>query len=63
MKHLFLIAALLGAGPLCAQEAPLPEAAQQAQIVLLGEIHDNPHHHARQAAYAPSLTCLPASAA
>ena len=56
MKHLLLIAALLGAGPLCAQDGPVPEAALQAQIVLLGEIHDNPHHHARQAAYVARLS-------
>lgn len=56
MKHLFLIAALLGAGPALAQQAPLPESAQQAQIVLLGEVHDNPHHHAKQAAYVSALS-------
>lgn len=34
------------------QEAELPDilaAAQSAQIILLGELHDNPGHHSRQA--------------
>jgi uncharacterized iron-regulated protein len=42
-------------GPLqaSAQSADLPEilvSAQGAQVVILGELHDNPGHHARQAA-------------
>jgi uncharacterized iron-regulated protein len=42
----------LGAGPLAAEPASLPDiltTAHDAQIVVLGEVHDNPGHHARQA--------------
>ncbi len=31
------------------------EAAQDAQIVILGEVHDNPHHHMAQAAAVAAL--------
>lgn len=49
---LFLVA-LLGAVPLVAQ--PVPDQMAQARIVLLGEVHDNPQHHATQAAFVAGL--------
>lgn len=35
--------------------AEIPEEARQAQIVVLGELHDNPAHHARQAQWVTDL--------
>ncbi|WP_299417529.1 ChaN family lipoprotein [uncultured Sulfitobacter sp.] len=35
--------------------AEIPQAAFDAQIVVLGEQHDNPDHHARQAAWVAAL--------
>lgn len=35
--------------------AEIPDAAQKAQVVVLGEQHDNPDHHARQAAWTAAL--------
>lgn len=46
---ILLMAALCGAVEVCAQE--VPANMQNAQIVYLGEVHDNPVHHERQAAY------------
>lgn len=48
----------LSAGNAAAQEAGLSEianAARMAEIVVLGEIHDNPGHHMRQAAVLDAL--------
>ena len=45
MRTLALIAAIW-AYPIVAQ--PLPEAAATADVVVLGEVHDNPAHHERQ---------------
>lgn len=42
MKHVFLLIALLSPWPLAA-------GSFDADIVVLGEVHDNPAHHARQA--------------
>ena len=42
-------AALVAAASAWAQ--PMPKGMKAAQIVLLGEIHDNPDHHARQAEF------------
>jgi uncharacterized iron-regulated protein len=33
----------------------VPEAARAADVVFLGELHDNPAHHARQAAWVAAL--------
>ncbi len=35
--------------------AEIPDAARQAQVVVLGEQHDNPDHHARQAAWVADI--------
>ncbi|MBE3636643.1 ChaN family lipoprotein [Mangrovicoccus algicola] len=42
-------------GPPPAAPAAALEAARGSQIVLLGETHDNPHHHALQAAIVGAL--------
>ncbi len=48
MKHLLLSTLLaLTATATCAED--LPQGMAGADVVFLGEIHDNPHHHARQA--------------
>ena len=36
-------------------EKPQAHLLQQARIVLLGELHDNPHHHRKQAEFIHSL--------
>ncbi|WP_232222861.1 ChaN family lipoprotein [Sulfitobacter guttiformis] len=36
-------------------QAEIPQAARQAQIVILGELHDNPDHHVRQAMWVAEL--------
>jgi len=41
--------AIIGPGGALMTEAELVAALEQAQIVVLGEVHDNPLHHARQA--------------
>ncbi|MFY0680943.1 MAG: ChaN family lipoprotein [Thalassovita sp.] len=50
---------LMGAGlcalPLFAQAEPVPQAALSAQIVVLGETHDNPGHHQIQAQWISAL--------
>lgn len=54
MKRLVLMcAALLCSVPALAQS--LPPELSNAEIVLLGEIHDNPAHHERQAAFVAEL--------
>lgn len=59
MRILALIAAMW-AYPVVAQ--PLPEAAAIADVIVLGEVHDNPAHHDRQAEWvariAPSALVL-----
>lgn len=47
-------AALLIAAPVARAE-PIPEAAHAADVVFLGEVHDNPAHHAVQAAWVRAL--------
>lgn len=37
------------------EEVALPEAAMQAEVVILGETHDNPAHHETQAAWVAAL--------
>lgn len=39
-----------------ADEVPLPEGLGDADLVILGEVHDNPDHHEQQAAYLRFLT-------
>ncbi len=46
-----LLAALFASGV----HAEIPQAARDAQIVVLGEQHDNPAHHARQAEWVAAL--------
>ncbi|MEP2641305.1 ChaN family lipoprotein [Roseobacter sp.] len=43
------------AAPFAVAQTPLPGAAQGADIVFLGEQHDNPDHHARQAEWVAAL--------
>ena len=45
------MAALFASGAL----AEIPDAARQAQVVVLGEQHDNFDHHARQAEWVADL--------
>lgn len=35
--------------------AEIPEAARSANVIFLGEVHDNPTHHATQAAWVAAL--------
>jgi len=35
--------------------AEMPDAARMAEIIVLGELHDNPAHHARQAEWVHAL--------
>jgi uncharacterized iron-regulated protein len=51
VKSVALLAALF-AHPV---HAEIPQAARDAQIVILGEQHDNPAHHARQAEWVAAL--------
>ncbi|NBD29694.1 MAG: hypothetical protein GVY31_06610 [Alphaproteobacteria bacterium] len=54
MRHLvFLLAAV--AMPAAADPALKAIKASEAQVVILGETHDNPHHHARQAEIVAAL--------
>lgn len=39
----------------CSAQAEIPQQARQAQIVILGEQHDNPAHHVRQAEWVAAL--------
>jgi len=60
MKTFLALAALLAAAPTCAEriDAQALSHLPQADVVVLGEVHDNPVHHANQAqavaALAPS---------
>ena len=60
MKTLLSLAALLAAGPALAEQIDAPALSHlpRADVVVLGERHDNPAHHANQAravaALAPS---------
>lgn len=57
MKHV-IAALMLLAGPAWADDLPaadLPAAARAAQVIWLGEVHDNPAHHARQADWVAAL--------
>jgi uncharacterized iron-regulated protein len=53
----FAFIAWLAAAPAFAGEVPtdLLDRATQAQVVILGEVHDNPTHHATQAAIVAHL--------
>ena len=50
----FLTGAATLAAPFSWADTP-PEAAHAAQVVFLGEVHDNPAHHARQADWVQAL--------
>ncbi|WP_319825687.1 ChaN family lipoprotein [Thalassovita sp.] len=50
---ILLVAALFGAAQACAQE--IPAGMRNAQIVYLGEVHDNPVHHERQAGFVSAV--------
>ncbi|MGC9369831.1 MAG: ChaN family lipoprotein [Paracoccaceae bacterium] len=60
MKKALFLAAALAAAPACAEriDAPALNDLPEADVVVLGEVHDNPAHHANQAravaALAPS---------
>lgn len=48
--HLLFTAFFLGLASLAnLSSAQVPENLQQADVIFLGEVHDNPAHHARQA--------------
>jgi len=50
MRILAYLVTMLAAAPLwAAVDAPLLERMRAAQVVILGEVHDNPAHHATQA--------------
>lgn len=51
-----IIGATFASLPFCVSADVLPDAARAAQIVILGETHDNPGHHARQARWVADLT-------
>lgn len=48
-----VLMAFLGGTSVCA--APVLDGMQDAQIILLGEVHDNPHHHAMQTEYVAQI--------
>ena len=51
-----IVAALaLFAGVSRADTARLAPAARDADVVIMGEVHDNPQHHANQAAWVKDL--------
>ncbi|HEU0223595.1 MAG TPA: ChaN family lipoprotein, partial [Paracoccaceae bacterium] len=50
----FALAALILTLPCCTLPGTANEAPMRPDILLVGEIHDNPHHHARQAEIAAS---------
>ncbi len=50
----FLFGQVLASMP-AKSEKPQAHLLQQARIVLLGELHDNPHHHRKQAEFIRSL--------
>ena len=54
-RKMSLSAALLAALFASGANAEVPQAALDAQIVILGEQHDNPDHHARQARWVEVL--------
>lgn len=51
MKHWIFAALVLFAAPLLANELPGPDIPRMAaaDVVILGEVHDNPMHHEEQA--------------
>ncbi|NNU78884.1 hypothetical protein HMH01_00400 [Halovulum dunhuangense] len=49
-------AVVLGAAAAIASGPPMIDAARGAEVVVVGEYHDNPEHHATQAAYAAALS-------
>lgn len=53
LKHIVLGAAIMAAPFACAD---VPDAARAAQIVVLGEFHDNPDHHKVQAQWVAALS-------
>ena len=50
-----MIGAALVAASVVSAGAEMPQAAREADIVFLGEVHDNPAHHARQAEWVRAL--------
>jgi len=54
-RKMSLSAALLAALFAFEAAAEIPQAARDAQIVVLGEQHDNPAHHVRQAEWVTAL--------
>lgn len=54
MRPVVLFLAFLSVAQ-AAQSQPVPAEMAQAQIVFLGEIHDNPTHHQTQAKYVRAL--------
>lgn len=57
MKNILIFPSVAFVVTLAASEvnAEIPQAARDAQIVILGEQHDNPDHHVRQAAWVAAL--------
>lgn len=57
MRYLVLILSLLFAAPAWAEDlsAEMLERMRAADVVWLGEVHDNPGHHARQASAIAAL--------
>lgn len=45
MRTTFLISLLFAASPVFADISDIIAEFQQADVIILGEIHDNPHHH------------------
>lgn len=54
MRALYFVLALLSAVPFAHAKAP-PEKMAQAHVVFLGEVHDNPAHHEKQAEFIAAL--------
>lgn len=54
MNRIGLLLLLLLARPALAQDMPTP-LMREAEVVFLGEVHDNPHHHRKQAALVAAL--------
>jgi len=49
------IGAALGSAPSSLSSTPPPDAARSAQVIFLGEQHDNPAHHNTQAVWVSEL--------
>ncbi len=55
LRQTCLSVALLAALFASSASAEIPQAAREAQVAVLGEQHDNPDHHARQAEWVAEL--------